>query len=637
MKFRRYYFSIITLLVIPCFITAQDWLPVSFGEKYNYKRADVAIIHSTVWADSVHLIPGDSIYYLNRVFKHINEDYVIKNYPNFLQRELHITDDNYVFHSPETYVIPKEISVGEYWVFDTANNITAILSQIIADTILGQPDSIRVILLMADTDTVPDTLRMSKSHGITKFPDFQSPGVYFTLAGLEAEGLGLQMPMKPDFYDFQVGDSFEFRSFSRWESHYSTSETTTISSYMITDVQSNDSTMNYSERGLWKSYGYNSTGEPPWHIEYGTINQEVAINFYTSSWMNLYNGQANSGGGSYKPVSFVISELYGKPFKVQDLCIYCGTGDTLPNCTYQSVWQDGVIAGLGVVYSYAESWDSYYNTDTYKSELKAFKKEDEYYGIFSDLCGLLDPEIKAEMKILMSDTTITKNDTIVIAAPDYFDSYTWFNGSDSNAIIISSADYDTGTYQFTVEIGYYGCFQLDNINVTIKYPEPKAQFSWAEDGNTFYFTDQSPHPEFIIDRHWDFGDGANSTEVNPTHTYAETGVYRVCFTAINMVSDSSTFCDNVFASSSIPDPEKEASISIEYNAPGSIIIVNKSKKELDYCLQLVDQGGKLIKEEHNYGLSPGSRNPHDITDLSEGFYIVQVRTANEVVTRKIVR
>jgi hypothetical protein len=554
MKSTKYCFIIFSLLVMPYFIAAQDWFPVSFGEKYNYIRADEAIIHTTVWADSVHLIPGDSTYYLNRVFKHLNENSVIKNYPNFLQRELHITNDNYVFYSPGTYVVPKDISVGEYWVFDTLNKITATLSQIIADTILGQPDSIRVILLMADTDTVPDTLRMSKSHGITKFPDFQSPGVYFTLAGLEAEGLGLQMPKTREFYDFQVGDSFEFLSINRWEGNSSTSVTSTISSYRITDVQSNDSTMHYSKRGLWKKDVYDSGDEPPWHpTEYGTINEDKVIYFYTSSWMNLYNGQAMSGSGHFKPVSYVMSEQFGKPLKEQDLCEYCGSGDTLQNCTYQSVGQDGAIAGLGVVYMYSQEWDSYYNTSETETELKAFKKGDELYGSFSSLCSLLDPEIKAEMKIPMSDTTITKNDIIVIAVPDYFDSYRWSNGSDSSAIIIASADYKEGTYQFTVEINYYGCLQSDNINVTIKYPE------------------------------------------------------------------------------------EEASVAIEYHAPGSIIILNKSKKELDYYLQLVDQSGKLVKEEHIYGMSPGSRNPHDITYLSEGFYIVRVRTANEVVTRKIVR
>ncbi len=45
------------------------------------------------------------------------------------------------------------------------------------------------------------------------------------------------------------------------------------------------------------------------------------------------------------------------------------------------------------------------------------------------------------------------------------------------------------------------------------------------------FTDLS---ENAVTRNWDFGDGTNSTEQNPTHTYSDAGQYTVTLTAENM-------------------------------------------------------------------------------------------------------
>jgi PKD repeat protein len=66
----------------------------------------------------------------------------------------------------------------------------------------------------------------------------------------------------------------------------------------------------------------------------------------------------------------------------------------------------------------------------------------------------------------------------------------------------------------------------------------KASMSAYSDpgGYTWYFEDLSlgNHPY----RLWDFGDGNQSTEANPVHTYAEPGIYMACLT----ISDSLNTC-----------------------------------------------------------------------------------------------
>ncbi|HPE86856.1 MAG: PKD domain-containing protein [Bacteroidia bacterium] len=59
-------------------------------------------------------------------------------------------------------------------------------------------------------------------------------------------------------------------------------------------------------------------------------------------------------------------------------------------------------------------------------------------------------------------------------------------------------------------------------------PVPVADFSFTVDEMTVTFTNSSTDAETYA---WNFGDGNSSAEANPTHTYAENGVYNVKLTA----------------------------------------------------------------------------------------------------------
>ncbi len=70
-------------------------------------------------------------------------------------------------------------------------------------------------------------------------------------------------------------------------------------------------------------------------------------------------------------------------------------------------------------------------------------------------------------------------------------------------------------------------------------------FAWFQpefdptNGNNVTFHDMSMGN--IENWFWDFGDGTNSTEASPVHTYAETGIYSVCLT----ISSSDSLCYDV--------------------------------------------------------------------------------------------
>ena len=62
--------------------------------------------------------------------------------------------------------------------------------------------------------------------------------------------------------------------------------------------------------------------------------------------------------------------------------------------------------------------------------------------------------------------------------------------------------------------------------------DPQADFSFSVTGLTVQFLNQSTGTP-PLSYFWDFGDGATSTEANPTHVYGTAGDYVVILTATN--------------------------------------------------------------------------------------------------------
>ena len=89
--------------------------------------------------------------------------------------------------------------------------------------------------------------------------------------------------------------------------------------------------------------------------------------------------------------------------------------------------------------------------------------------------------------------------------------------------------------------------------------EPLAQFSYTNpEGNTLAFQNlsQYTYPDSIDGGHyiWDLGDGATSAEINPTHTYAQAGIYLAKLTAIVCQDTSIMYQSICIGTSAHPAP-----------------------------------------------------------------------------------
>ncbi len=106
--------------------------------------------------------------------------------------------------------------------------------------------------------------------------------------------------------------------------------------------------------------------------------------------------------------------------------------------------------------------------------------------------------------------------------------------------------------------------ELVFVDDSISWEDCEAAFYWhpAMDSlemqtNAIQFMDMS-YGE-IVSWNWNFGDGAESIEQNPVHTYNEAGEYEVCLNIVNIDGTcQDVFCEYVFVDDSISWEECEA-------------------------------------------------------------------------------
>ena len=157
----------------------------------------------------------------------------------------------------------------------------------------------------------------------------------------------------------------------------------------------------------------------------------------------------------------------------------------------------------------------------------------------------------ADFEFTVSGLTVTFTD-ISAADPGPILSWNWNFGDGTT----STEENPTHTY---AEPGEYdvcltihadgGCFDEkceSNIEVGLGGADCFANFDYEFDGATFFFASNTdPGPGDVDSYMWTFGDGSISDAENPTHTYAEPGVYNVCLVVHFASGCVAEFCNEI--------------------------------------------------------------------------------------------
>jgi len=170
----------------------------------------------------------------------------------------------------------------------------------------------------------------------------------------------------------------------------------------------------------------------------------------------------------------------------------------------------------------------------------------------------------------------------------------------------------------------------DGMNKTVTLPfevenkVPYADYSFSPDqplrSNEIKFYDESvDYENSVMKYYWDFGDGSNSSERNPTHTFTDFEIYRV----IHEVEDEDGNKDT-----------REINITIENTSPVADFTLSTMTPKAGQVIQYIDTSNDPEKSEltyqWNFGdgqLSHESKPTH--VYMSSGLYDIRLNVTDD--------
>ncbi len=363
---------IILMLFLSINLFAQNWQPVNKSSVYNFQIDTADYITNTIKIDSVEIIDTDSVFYFNRIMTNCdtcsnneNNYYALKNQPQFLMREMVKKSDSlYIFQDTSEFRIMPRLKFGQSWIYDTENNISAVISYEGETDFFGIADSIKTISLSNGK-----SITISKNFGIIQF--YAQTDYYYNLVGIEGNiTLGEHLPNFWDFYNYDVGDVFQRQTYSAsWgDGYYGFFR---IKKYEILSKEIRNDTITYEISGWTKDIDIEDWGWPNVHYDTIAYTFEDTIIFIDS--VNHFTNKTNHEFidiVEYTELQYVEEPLLDKIKTTKEDNIYskqCGTFDyyTHPFYHYSNIHADlferNYYVPDMVVYKYTEGLGLYYD------------------------------------------------------------------------------------------------------------------------------------------------------------------------------------------------------------------------------------------------------------------------------------
>lgn len=201
-----------------------------------------------------------------------------------------------------------------------------------------------------------------------------------------------------------------------------------------------------------------------------------------------------------------------------------------------------------------------------------------------------------------------------------------FQGIDTDTLRLLSVTADQNNWRFRVIVTNDCGANLTSQNADLMVsPGPVAAFIPNQNGSDFTFTNNSQN---ALSYDWDFGDGAMSTEVTPSHSYSQAGDYIVTLTAFGVCDTAQT---TITVSIAGAPTASFTSSPNEGCAPLAVNFTNTSTGELSNITWLFPGGNPAFSTNENPVITYQDPGNYDVVlVVSNAAGIDSVRLNNHV-------
>jgi PKD repeat protein len=155
--------------------------------------------------------------------------------------------------------------------------------------------------------------------------------------------------------------------------------------------------------------------------------------------------------------------------------------------------------------------------------------------------------------------------------------------------------------------------------------------------NTFMFSSLAGDN---FSNNWNFGDGTYSGDAVVSHTYTTNGNYYVCLSVISGTDSCSNMsCDSISVTSATGLVEKSLSVLSVYPNPmkDELNVKLQSKENQSCTITLFNLSGQQLVSETKLITAGQNELKVDVSNFSQGVYLIQVQIGSQILIKKIIK
>ncbi len=288
-----------------------------------------------------------------------------------------------------------------------------------------------------------------------------------------------------------------------------------------------------------------------------------------------------------------------------------------------------IVNELVIQYTNGELWASTFGRGIWKTPLYNSNSE-----IPTAAFSANNTEICVNQQVEFTDESLGSPATwIWTISPETYSFAEETNTNSQNPVIIFE---ESGSYSITLECGNENgsnvLFRESYITVN---PLPVANFSYETNQLTVQFIDNSTEAHTW---EWNFGDGTQSNETSPAHTYSQTGEYIVNQTVENNCGENSfELTVPVTASIGILESNFSEKIKVYPNPTKGIFYIEYLANSTSQTkISIFNNSGELIAERTITNAIGINTEVFDLNEFAAGIYSIQIISGKHKIVKQVV-